>query len=380
MDSDERLADILSEFARTMLTDFPIQRILDHLVERIVEMMPVDGAGVSLISPGGSPRYIAASNGTAMDYERLQSDLGEGPCMDAYTSGQPVCVEDTREETRFPEFTQRALGAGLAAVFAFPLRHGNSQLGALDLYRDTPGPLEASRLESAQTLADVAAAYLINAGTRSELEASLLRSREAALHDPLTGLANRVLLFEFLDQALRRDFRSRKFTTILFCDIDHFKLINDAFGHRVGDELLMAVAERLSGLMRPSDVLARLGGDEFVILCDGLEAISQATTIAQRAIDSFQTPFTLSVGRVEVTLSIGIAVDGDSALASDDLLNDADRAMYEAKRKGGARCQLFDDSGSRPFGQEQFLERLLLSTSGTNETDQFDVMVTDLPT
>lgn len=345
MDS-EQLADILSEFARTMLTDFPIQKILNHLVERIVQVMPVDGAGVTLISQGGSPRHIAASNGTAMTYERLQFDLGQGPCMDAYASGEAVSVEDTKEETRFPEFTQGALDAGLAAVFAFPLRHGDDQLGALDLYRDTPGPLSPLRLKSAQTLADVAAAYLINAGARSELEASLLRSREAALHDPLTGLANRVLLFEFLDQAIRRDFRSRTFTAVLFCDIDQFKAINDVFGHRIGDELLVAAAGRLGGLLRPSDFLARLGGDEFVILCDGLDAITQATKIAQRAIDSFGTPFTLSVGQVETTLSIGIAMDGDSTVASDDLLNNADRAMYEAKRKGGARYQFFGESGS----------------------------------
>ena len=99
----------------------------------------------------------------------------------------------------FPSSRRERSTAGLAAVFAFPLRHGNGQLGALDLYRDTPGPLEPSGLKSAQTLADVAAAYLINAGTRSELEAAFAPIREAALHDPLTGLANRVLLFEFLD-------------------------------------------------------------------------------------------------------------------------------------------------------------------------------------
>jgi diguanylate cyclase (GGDEF)-like protein len=370
MDRDEQLAEILSDFARTMLTGFPTQGILDRLVERIVEVMPVDGAGVTLISPGVGPQYIAASSQRAMDYEQLQSDLGEGPCMDAYASGQPVCVEDTREEIRFPHFTQGALAAGLGAAFAFPLRHGTSQLGALDLYRDTPGPLEPSRLKSAQILADVAAAYLINAGARSELEASLLRSRDAALHDALTGLANRVLFFEFLDQALRRDFRSRKFTTVLFCDIDRFKRVNDHFGHRVGDELLVAVAERLTGLMRPSDILARLGGDEFVILCDGLDKISQATMIAERAIEAFRSPFTLSIGPLEVSLSIGVAIDGDSTLASDDLLNDADSAMYVAKRKGGARCHFFEDAGRRSLGEEQPFERLLLTASATHEADQ----------
>jgi diguanylate cyclase (GGDEF)-like protein len=346
MESHEKLADVLSEFARTVLTDFPIPIIVDRLVASIVEVMPVSGAGVTLIEPDGGSRHIIASDGKAMEFERLQSDLGEGPCMDVYTSGQAVCVADIREETRFPRFKEGALDAGLAAVFAFPLRHGDRQLGALDLYRNIPGPLEPAVLKSAQTLADVAAAYLCNARARSDLMASLDRSQQAALHDPLTGLPNRVLLFEFLDQSLRRADRSRKITAILFCDIDHFKRINDAFGHRVGDELLVAVADRLTLLMRPSDIVARLAGDEFVILCDAMEEMSDSKVIADRVIRSFDTPFFLSIGRVEVAVSVGIAIAGESTVASGDLLNDADLAMYRAKDKGGGHWVL--SHGSTP--------------------------------
>src|ERR1700747_2515624 len=130
----EALADVLSEFARTMVTDFPIQGILDHLVLRIVEIMPITAAGVTLISPGHDPRFVAASNGSALRFEQLQSELGEGPCLAAYSSGDAISVPDLRDEQRFPAFTPSALEAGLLAVFTFPLRHGDIQLGALDLY------------------------------------------------------------------------------------------------------------------------------------------------------------------------------------------------------------------------------------------------------
>jgi GAF domain-containing protein len=159
----EELSDVLSEFARTIVTDFPIQAILDHLVRRIVEIMPVTAAGVTLISPGLDPRYVAASNDSALRFEMLQTELGEGPCLAAYHHGEAIAVPDLRNEERFPTFSPRALDAGLAAVFAFPLHHGDSQLGALDLYRDTPGALSPEVMGTAQTLADVAAAYLLNA-------------------------------------------------------------------------------------------------------------------------------------------------------------------------------------------------------------------------
>jgi GAF domain-containing protein len=169
MASERQLSDVLREFARTMVTDFPIRAILEHLVARIVEIMPITAAGVTLVSAGVEPRYIAASNAAAFRFEKLQTELGEGPCVAAYETGESISMPDLREQDQFPQFTLRALQAGLAAVFTFPLHDGDGQLGALDLYRDTPGELTAESLMAAQTLAAVATAYLINAQATARL-------------------------------------------------------------------------------------------------------------------------------------------------------------------------------------------------------------------
>ena len=174
-------------------------------------------------------------------------------------------------------FAPRALESGLAAVFTFPLRHQDVRLGALDLYRDTAGGLSPEAMIAAQTLADVAAAYLINAQAREDLQDSSERSREAALHDPLTGLPNRVLMLELLEHAFRAARRSGKTSAVLFLDLDRFKEVNDTYGHQVGDELLIAVAGRLAGVLRPGDSLARMSGDEFVVLCEELADHRQPT-------------------------------------------------------------------------------------------------------
>ncbi|MDX6373419.1 MAG: hypothetical protein QOD98_2407 [Nocardioidaceae bacterium] len=175
----DRLSDVLSEFARTLATDFPIQGILDHLVHRIVDVLPIDAAGVTLISAAGEPRFIATSDESALRFERLQSEFGEGPCLAAYETDGPIAIPDLAEDDRFPLFAERALSEGLVAVFTFPLRDGNRGLGALDLYRKTAGPLSSASMAAAQTLADVATAYLLNARARVDLEAVSATEREA---------------------------------------------------------------------------------------------------------------------------------------------------------------------------------------------------------
>lgn len=342
MVDDDSLAEVLSEFARTLLTDFPIQAILEHLVERIVVLLPIDAAGVTLIRPSQAPRYVAASDESALRFERLQTELGQGPCLAAFESGDAVAVPDLRSASRFPQFAPAAVAAGLAAVFTFPLRHGPGRLGALDLYRQTPGALGDREMRVAQTLADVTTAYLLNAQARDEARAASDHFHHNALHDPLTGLANRALLQERLQHAASRAHRSHTIAAVLFADLDRFKLVNDIHGHQTGDELLVAVARRLSGLIRPGDTLARLSGDEFVFLCEDLHSTADAEILASRVTAAFTDRFVIAGISHTVTASVGIAFTGPGEEISDQLIAHADLAMYQAKRAGGDRHHVID--------------------------------------
>lgn len=364
---EQQLADVLSEFARTMATDFPIQGILDHLIDRIVAMLPITAAGVTLISPHQAPQYVAASDPSALSYEQLQTELGEGPCLLAYTSGEAISVPELREERRFPRFTPRALEEGMRAVFTFPLRHRDHQLGALDLYRDTPGDLSAHAMVAAQTLADVAAAYLINAQARQDLEDSSERSRKLALHDGLTGLPNRTLMLERLEHANQRNRRSGKTLAVFFVDLDKFKLVNDTYGHNVGNQLLVAVAMRLRLALRPPDTVARMHGDEFVILCEDLDSPDQAGPIATRIAAAMAEPFVLPSVRIEITTSVGIAFADREMVDAEQILRDADAAMYQAKHLGSGLQRIFDPLHQHNTRTRESLERDLWTALPENQ-------------
>jgi diguanylate cyclase (GGDEF)-like protein len=333
---------LLSEFARTMITDFPIVAILEHLVKRIVDVLPITSAGVTLLSAGSAPHYVAASDESALRFERVQTDLAHGPCLSSFMTGEAVAIPDLRDDDRFPLFAPLAVEAGLVAVFTFPLRHGSGCLGALDLYRQTPGPLDPREMTTAQTLADVAAAYLLNAQSREDARVAARQLYHTTLHDPLTGLPNRLLLAERLEQAERRARRSRACTAVLFVDIDEFKLVNDTHGHHAGDALLIAVAHRLSSVVRSSDTLARFSGDEFVFLCEDLRTVADAEVVARRIGRALTEPFIVAGNDFLVSASVGIAVAGPDDEVSDQLIVNADLAMYQIKRKGGAGHQLID--------------------------------------
>ncbi|WP_407345787.1 putative bifunctional diguanylate cyclase/phosphodiesterase [Pengzhenrongella phosphoraccumulans] len=354
--NEDDLSLLLTEFAHTMVTDFPIQAILDHLVVRIVDVLPITAAGVSLIEPGVPPRFIAASNADALLFEKLQTDLGEGPCLTAFSTGEPSFVPDLEVQTDYPGFGPAAVEAGMAAVFAFPLRHGEGQLGALDLYRDTPGPLSARGQVVAQTLADVVAAYILNARARDDVMRAADWFRERSLHDALTGLPNRVLLEEHIERASARARRSHTSAAILFVDLDKFKRVNDTYGHRVGDELLVAVASRLRSVIRPGDTLARVSGDEFVYLCEDLSAPADVDGLIDRVSDAFRVPFELPTMKLSVTASVGVAYSGRGEAITDNIIVDADMAMYQAKRRGGATHQVIDLRAAHEMHERNHLE------------------------
>jgi diguanylate cyclase (GGDEF)-like protein len=173
---------------------------------------------------------------------------------------------------------------------------------------------------------------------RREEELSFL-----ATHDALTGLPNRTLILDRVDQMLARCARGQTPVAALFIDIDNFKTVNDTLGHAVGDQLLQGVAARLDGVVRGSDALGRLGGDEFVVICEETSLAAGPELIAERLLEALRPPFRVGAdeeSRVTVNASIGIAVGGRTSAA--ELLREADIAMYRAKWDGKNRYAVFE--------------------------------------
>ncbi len=153
-----------------------------------------------------------------------------------------------------------------------------------------------------------------------------------ALHDPLTNLPNRLLFLERLQHALDSNRQDESLSAVLFLDLDNFKIINDSLGHEEGDKLLRIVGQRLQRDSRPTDTIARLGGDEFAILLEDIDSVGDAVRAAQRIARELRTPFDLQGRELTVTSSIGIALSDPAYARTEDLLRDADVAMYQAKK------------------------------------------------
>jgi diguanylate cyclase (GGDEF)-like protein len=184
-------------------------------------------------------------------------------------------------------------------------------------------------------------------GTLSQVEATKKQAMYDATHDALTGLPNRVLLVERLTRMLEhpKQDQERDLFAVLYLDLDRFKNVNDSLGHATGDQLLVEVAYRLEACVHPNDVVARLGGDEFVILLDNLKAPKDATQVVERILGMLKAPFGLNNNELYTTASVGVVlVRGSPGVRKpEDLLRDADTAMYWAKEKGKARYAVFDE-------------------------------------
>ena len=168
--------------------------------------------------------------------------------------------------------------------------------------------------------------------------------QQMAFYDSLTGLPNRKLFSDRLGIVLAQAKRNKKKVGIVMLDLDNFKDVNDTLGHDVGDTLLKAVAERLSGTLRKSDTVARFGGDEFVLIFPDMEIIEEAIQVVQKIIDRFHKPFLIDTHQLVVTTSIGIAVYPKDGMDEEILMKNADIAMYQAKQAGRARYQLYKEA------------------------------------
>ncbi len=188
-----------------------------------------------------------------------------------------------------------------------------------------------------------------------------------AHHDPLTQLPNRMLFKDRLAHAIKIAQRNHQCLALMFMDLDNFKQINDTMGHRAGDELLLQVAYRLKQLIRSADTVARLGGDEFAILLENIGTEQQAATIAQKILDTIARPFLVAENEFHITGSIGIAAAPCNASFSDDLIRDADTAMYEAKNRGKNNYHLYSRKLYERVTSQLSLERELRQAIIQNE-------------
>ncbi len=196
---------------------------------------------------------------------------------------------------------------------------------------------------------------IVDITERKQMERQLLHD---AFHDALTGLPNRALFMDRLEQQLKRSQRQDKYLfAVLFLDLDRFKVVNDSVGHLIGDKLLIEIACRLEKSIAPTDTVARLGGDEFTILLEDISSTSEATLVAESIYQTLTFPFHIEGYELFTTASIGIALSSQGYDKPEDILRDADLTMYSAKEQGKARYEVFDYSL-----RDRALQRLELET------------------
>jgi diguanylate cyclase (GGDEF)-like protein/PAS domain S-box-containing protein len=246
----------------------------------------------------------------------------------------PVVVEDWELEHRFAR-TSMLAGHGVRSGLTVLVAGRRAPFGVLGLHSTDLRAFSAGDVAFAQALANVLGDAFEHQVTEDDI-------RHRALHDPLTGLPNRVLFMDRLQQAIERLRRRATPAAVLFLDLDRFKLVNESLGHEVGDELLAAAAPRLKQALRSSDTVARFGADEFAILLEEIADEHDAVEMAQRVAGMFTRPFVLAGTEHFVSTSIGIALAAGGERA-EDLVRDADAAMHRAKERGRARYELFDE-------------------------------------
>jgi diguanylate cyclase (GGDEF)-like protein len=216
---------------------------------------------------------------------------------------------------------------------------------------------------TAVTALILAAITTENQGAQVALQQANDTLTHRALHDPLTGLPNRLVLVDRLRQALARLVRDPGMIALMFVDLDYFKQINDSLGHETGDRVLTVVADRIRSALRPDDTTARFGGDEFLILCENIDGVQHARDIAERLSKAVSRPIALDSGLANVSVTVGIALSGDASSRPEELIRDADAALYVAKERGRKRYEVFapwmrtSHAGQRPLRGVAFLSR-----------------------
>jgi diguanylate cyclase (GGDEF)-like protein len=307
-----------------------------NLARAVKSVIDCDQSMVLVHEPSSGGLRVAATHGFPESLEHQLAAVSL-PASSAETLSSGVNFYAADRISNFGDYGVSLDGIAVACASA-PMVANEQFIGALVVYvsdrperlRENPTLGEALRGLSGQAAVAIRNAQLVD------------QVRHQALHDALTGLPNRALVLDRLDQALARTKRDGTAAAAMFIDLDGFKEVNDSLGHGTGDQLLVAVSDRLRATVRGSDTLGRLGGDEFVVVAEGASLNDGPQPIAERILDSMRSPFELEEvdGRLSLTASIGIAMGHRESAG--ELLRDADVALYHAKERGKNRFALYE--------------------------------------
>ena len=337
----QTLLERLFRIQRSISHRAPIEEVLDAITEGAVDLLGDDVVGLRLIDPDEpSMLTMVSSRGMGDDLTR---SLGRSP-VDHGVGGLAITNRQLIVTHAYAELVhplEPLVSDGLKSAMGAPVYQDGEPIGSLVVasYDEDRryGPMEQEMLLA---FAEHASLALNDASAVEAMRKAFADAVHQAHHDILTGLPNRALVLDRLDHALARQVRGGRRSGVLFVDLDRFKAVNDTLGHSIGDEVLVRIGERLLAAVRPGDTVGRLAGDEFVVVCEEIEA-AELLQIAQRLLRAIEEPLPLYGRDTVITASIGVAhVDGGGR--AEDVLRDADVAMYRAKERGRARIEVFD--------------------------------------
>ena len=331
-----QFAEALADTASIINSSLELDEVLNRILENVGKVVPHDTANIALVDDQNVARFVKVkgyekftSREQVLSIERRVDDLPNLKKM--AESGKPIITVDTSTD---PEWVSDLPGSGwIRSFIGAPIMRKDKLLGFINLDAATPNHFDSKYVSRLQTLADQAAIAIENAQLFEEME-------KLAITDSLTGLYNRRYFFAFAENEIERSKRYNKHLSIIMMDIDHFKKINDSFGHQVGDQVLKEIADICLAILRKVDVMCRYGGEEFVVLLPETE-VADAAHAAERmctAISSLRLK--TEKGDVSVSVSIGVAEMEKSRSSFEKLLAAADKALYSAKETGRNRVRI----------------------------------------
>jgi diguanylate cyclase (GGDEF)-like protein/PAS domain S-box-containing protein len=347
-------------------TGTPLPEVLQSLLHLVASQLPGMIGSILLLDKDGEHLVHGAAVNLPQTYTRAIDGVAIGPqaggCGTAVFRRETVIVNDIQRDPLWANYRELANEHGLRACWSTPiLSHQDCVLGTFAMYyRDAHEPTAVE-----QQLVGMATRI---AGIAIERKQSEDRINYMAHHDPLTGLPNRSLLDDRVEQAMLYAQRYDRQLTIMFIDLDNFKLINDSLGHNAGDELLKTVAQRMVDCTRGTDTVLRLGGDEFVIvLLDQAGSASAVSSPLHKLHEAIAQPMMLAGKEVQITCSVGLATYPEDGTDSDTLLMHADAAMYRAKELGRNNYQFYTADMNRQVHEKLVLQEGLRNAITRNE-------------